>query len=69
MKPHAISFLYIALPLSITLGITRVYLANMAFASTGLWLMGGSIIAIVIEIILLLVLISADKKPFRQFEA
>ena len=69
MKPQAIGYLYIALPLSITLGITRVYFAHAAFDTIGLWVMTGSIIAIIIEVILLLVLIKADKSPFRQFEA
>lgn len=69
VKPPAIRMLLIALPLSITLGITRIYFAHAAFDSIGLWLMSGTIIAIVIEVILLLIIIKADKSPFRQFEA
>jgi len=69
LKPSSITFLYIALPLSITLGITRIYFAHAAFDSTGLWVMAGSMIAVVIEVILLLILLKVDKSPFRQFEA
>jgi len=69
LKPQAIRYLYIALPLSITLGISRTYFAYAAFADTGLMFMGGTMVAIVIEIILLLVIFKADKAPYRQFEA
>lgn len=69
LKPQSIRYLYIALPLSIALGITRTYFAHAAFDSMGLWVMSGTMIAIGIEIILLLILIKADKAPYRQFEA
>ncbi|MGD8926808.1 MAG: hypothetical protein PVG20_08145 [Thioalkalispiraceae bacterium] len=69
LKPSSITLMTIALPFSIILGITRVYVAHTAFDSVGLWMMGGTMIAIVIEIILLLVILKANKRPFRQFEA
>ncbi len=69
LKPDAIRYLYIALPLSITLGISRTWFAYAAFGNAGLLFMGGTMIAIVIEIILLLIIIKADKAPYRQFEA
>ena len=69
LKPPAIRMMLIALPMSITLGLTRIYMAQAAFDSIGMWLMSGSMIAIAIEAILLLVIVKADKGPFRQFEA
>lgn len=69
LKPYSVQLLIIALPLSIALGMTRVYLAHAAFDTTGLWVMSGSMMAIVIEIVLLLILVKANKAPFRQFEA
>lgn len=69
LKPQAIRYLFIALPLSISLGVARTYFAYSAFDDTGLLFMSGTMAAIVIEIILLLILIKADKAPYRQFEA
>jgi len=69
LKPQSIRYLYIALPLSIALGFTRTYFAYAAFEDMASWIMGGTMIAIVIEIILLLIIIKADKAPYRQFEA
>lgn len=69
LKPGAIRYMYIALPLSITLSISRTYFAYAAFDNAGLLFMGGTMIAIVIEFVLLLIIIKADKAPYRQFEA
>lgn len=69
LKPSSPLFMMIALPPSIVLGITRVYFAHEAFATAGLWAMSASMIAIVIEFVLLLIIIKADKTPFYQFEA
>ena len=69
LKPPAIRMMLIALPASIILGLIRIYIAQSAFGAIGIWVMSGTIVAVAIEVALLLVILKADKGPFRQFEA
>jgi len=69
LKPHAPRYLAIALPLSIAFALTRTYIAVQALDNMALLMMGGTLIAMSIEVILLLVLLTKDKSVFKQFEA
>ena len=65
LKTQAPKYLTIALPLSIALGITRTVMAVKAFDTIALFVMGGTIIAIIIEIILLMIVLVKDKSAFN----
>ena len=69
LKPYAPRFLAVALPLSIAFAITRTTIAVQALDNMALLMMGGTLIAMVVEIILLIVLLVKDKSAFKQFEA
>ena len=66
LKPRAIPLMYIALILSISLGITKTVVAVNALSSFAMMMMSGSLLAIVIEIILIIVIATGDKSPFKQ---
>ena len=69
LKPHAPRFLATALPLSIALAITRTTIAVQALGGMAFFMMGGTLIALLIEVVLLIVLLTKDKSVFKQFEA
>jgi len=69
LKPYAPRYLAIALPLSIAFALVRTTIAVQALDSMALLLMGGTLIAMSVEVVLLLVLITKDKSAFKQFEA
>lgn len=69
LKPYAPRYLAIALPLSIAFAITRTTIAVQALDSMAMLMMGGTLIAMSVEVILLLVLLTKDKSAFKQFEA
>lgn len=69
LKPYAPRYLAIALPLSIAFALVRTTIAVQALDSMALLLMGGTLIAMLVEVVLLLVLITKDKSAFKQFEA
>ena len=69
LKPFAPRYLAIALPLSITFAIIRTTVAVEALGNMALLMMGGTLIAITIEVVLFFVLLKKDKSVFKQFEA
>ncbi len=69
LKPYAPRYLAIALPLSIAFAITRTIIAVQALDTLALLMMGGTLFAMTVEVILFIVLLSKDKSAFKQFEA
>ncbi len=69
LKPYAPRYLAIALPLSIAFALVRTTIAVQALDTIALLLMAGTLIAMSVEVVLLLVLMTKDKSAFKQFEA
>jgi len=66
LRRRAIPLIYAAFGLSIALGITKVVVAVNALSSVAMFMMAGGLIAIVIELVLLIVVLSSDKKCFTN---
>ncbi len=65
LRPPSVALMYVALPLSIILGIVKLVMAHRALSGIAFLMMSGSIIAIVIELVLLIVLLAANKAAFK----
>lgn len=66
LKRRAIPLIYTALAFSITLSITKVVVAVNALSAFAMMMMSGGIIAIVIELVLLIVILTSDKECFTK---
>jgi hypothetical protein len=66
LRRRAIPLLCGAFALSMTLGITKIVVAVQALSSFALLMMSGSMIAIVIELVLLIVVLTSNKDSFVQ---
>lgn len=69
LKPRGLTLLYLFLPLSIALGITRTLVSVSAFGDGAYYLMGGTLVAAMIEGVLFLTLLRANKSVFYPFQA
>jgi len=69
LKPAAPRYLSIALLLSIAFAITRATIAVQALGNMAMLMMMFTLIAMIVEIVLLFVLLTKDKSAFKQFEA
>jgi len=63
---NAVPLIYTAFVLSIGLGITKVVVAVNALSATAMFMMSGSLIAIVIEMVLLIVVLTSNKDCFTH---
>ena len=66
LRRKAIPLIYTAFGLSIALGITKVVVAVNALSAFAMFMMSGGLIAIVIELVLLIVVLTSRKDCFTN---